>query len=183
MRKVLVAAFVSLDGVMQAPGGPAEDPTGGFRFGGWTAPYFDDSLGGAMGEMFSRPFDLLLGRKTYEIFAGHWPYAHDEIGALFGAATKYVATRNPDFEMTWENSVSLGADPVAAIRELKAGDGPDLLTQGSADFLQTVFANDLADEVQTLTFPVVLGGGNRLFQGAAAPVPPRWVRPAGNRRS
>jgi dihydrofolate reductase len=171
MRKVIVSAFVSVDGVMQAPGGPAEDPTGGFRFGGWVAPHFDESLGGTMGEMFSRPFSLLLGRKTYDIFAAHWPYAGDDdpIGKLFGGMTKYVATRNPDLKLDWENSVSLGPDAVAAVRGLKAEDGPDLLTQGSSDFLQSLFEADLVDELTVLTFPVMLGSGKRLFQGRSAP--------------
>lgn len=171
MRKVIASAFVSLDGVMQAPGGPQEDPTGGFRFGGWTAPWFDESLGGVMGEMFSRPFALLLGRKTYDIFAAHWPYAgeDDPIGKLFGDMTKYVATRNPDLKLDWRNSVTLGADAVAAVKRLKAEDGPDLLTQGSSDFLQTLFAADLVDELTVLIFPVILGSGKRLFQGQAAP--------------
>ena len=171
MRKVIATAFVSLDGVMQAPGGPGEDPTGGFPFGGWTAPYFDESLGGAMGEMFSRPFSLLLGRKTYDIFAAHWPYAGDDdpIGKLFGGMTKYVATRNPDFRLDWKNSVALGPDAVDAVKHLKAEDGPDLLTQGSSDFLQTLFAHDLVDELTVLVFPVILGSGKRLFQGQAAP--------------
>ncbi|MGZ3400939.1 MAG: dihydrofolate reductase family protein [Caulobacteraceae bacterium] len=172
MRKVIASAFVSVDGVMQAPGGPAEDPTGGFRFGGWTAPYFDESLGGVMGEMFSRPFSLLLGRKTYDIFAAHWPYAgeDDPIGALFGDMTKYVATRNPDLRLDWKNSLSLGPDAVAGVKRLKAEDGPDLLTQGSSDFLQTLFAADLVDELTVLMFPVILGSGKRLFQGGAAPL-------------
>ena len=171
MRKVIASAFVSLDGVMQAPGGPHEDPTGGFRFGGWVAPYFDDSAGQVIGEMFSRPFSLLLGRKTYDIFAAHWPYAgpDDPIGGLFNAVTKYVATRNPGLTLDWNNSVSLGPDAVAAIKRLKAEDGPDLLTQGSSDFLQTLFAADLVDELTVLTFPVILGPGKRLFQGGAAP--------------
>ncbi len=171
MRKVIVSAFVSLDGVMQAPGGPAEDPTGGFKFGGWVAPHFDESLGGTMGEMFSRPFSLLLGRKTYDIFAAHWPYAgeDDPIGKVFGEMTKYVATRNPDLTLDWKNSVSLAPDAVAAVRRLKTEDGPDLLTQGSSDFLQTLFAADLVDELTVLTFPLILGAGKRLFQGGAAP--------------
>ena len=172
MRKVIASAFVSLDGVMQAPGGPSEDPTGGFRFGGWTFPYFgDETLGGVIGEMFSRPFALLLGRKTYDIFAAYWPYVGDDhpIGRPFGEATKYVATRNPDFKPDWRNSVGLGPDAVAAVKRLKAEDGPDLLTQGSSDFLQTLFAHDLVDELSVWTFPVILGSGKRLFQGGAAP--------------
>jgi len=170
MRKVIVSAFVSLDGVMQAPGGPQEDTAGGFRLGGWTFPYFDEALGGVMGEMFTRRFDLLLGRKTYDIFAAHWPHvgADDPIGKLFGDVTKHVATRNPDFRFDWRNSRSLGPDAVAEVKRLKAGDGPDLLTQGSSDFIQTLFANDLVDELTALTFPVVLGGGKRLFRDGAA---------------
>lgn len=171
MRKVIASAFVSLDGVMQAPGGPEEDPTEGFRFGGWTAPYFDASLGGVMGEMFSRPLSLLLGRKTYDIFAAHWPFvgADDPTGKLFGDMTKYVASRNPDLKLDWRGSVALGPDAVAAVKRLKVEDGPDLLTQGSSDFLQTLFAADLVDELTVLVFPVVLGGGKRLFQGGQVP--------------
>jgi dihydrofolate reductase len=171
MRKIIAATFVSLDGVMQAPGGPEEDPVGGFKFGGWTFHYWDDAMGAFMGETFTKPFDLLLGRKTYDIFAAHWPYAgaDDPIGKLFGDMTKYVATRNPALKLDWRNSVSLGADAVAAVKALKAEDGPDLLTQGSSDFLQTLFAHDLVDELTVLTFPVILGSGKRLFQGQAAP--------------
>jgi dihydrofolate reductase len=129
MRRIIVTTFISLDGVMQAPGGPHEDPTGGFTFGGWTAPHFDAALGASMGEIFSRPFDLLLGRKTYDIFAAHWPYVTDlnnPIADLFNRVTKYVASRsNP--KLTWQNSQLLGEDVVAALKEIKSGDGPDLL--------------------------------------------------------
>lgn len=170
MRKLIVGAFVSLDGVMQGPGGPEEDPSGGFSLGGWVHPLFDETVGQANGGLFAQPFDLLLGRWTYEIFAGHWPFveADNPIGQVFNTATKFVATRDPDFKLDWENSRWLGADPVAEIRRLKAEDGPNLLTQGSADFLQTLFAADLVDELHTLTFPVVLGQGKRLFQGGGA---------------
>ena len=121
--------------------------------------------------MFGRPFSLLLGRKTYDIFAAHWPYAgeDDPIGKLFGDAIKYVATRNPGLKLDWKNSVPLGSDAAAAVKRLKAEDGPDLLTQGSSDFLQTLFAHDLVDELNVLVFPVILGAGKRLFQGHAAP--------------
>ena len=165
MRRIITGAFVSLDGVMQAPGGPEEDPVGGFRFGGWAAPYFDEAMGETVSEMMARPFDLLLGRKTYDIFAAHWPYveAGDPIGPLFDRITKYVATRNPAFEPGWQNSQTLGPDAVAAVRELKAADGPDLLTQGSTDFLQTLFRNDLVDELNISFFPLALGHGKRLF--------------------
>lgn len=171
MRKIIVGAFVSLDGVMQAPGGPQEDPVGGFRYGGWAAPYFDEAMGTAVDEMFAKPFDLLLGRKTYDIFAAHWPYAGpgDPIGTLFDRITKFVATRNPDLKLTWQNSQTLGADAVAALAKLKGGDGPDLLTQGSTDFLQTLFCNDLVDELYVSIFPVVLGSGKRLFSEGASP--------------
>ncbi|MCD1263398.1 dihydrofolate reductase [Shinella sumterensis] len=171
MRKLIVSAFISLDGVMQAPGGPQEDPIGGFRFGGWVAPYFDETAGSVIDELFARPFDLLLGRKTYDIFAAHWPYAdaNDPIGPLFDRVTKYVATRNPAFRTTWQNSRTLGADAVAAVKALKGGDGPDLLTQGSPDFLRTLFENDLVDEINVFVFPVILGKGKRLFGDASFP--------------
>lgn len=171
MRKIIVSAFISLDGVMQAPGGPEEDPIGGFRFGGWVAPFFDEKAGETIGELFSKPFDLLLGRKTYDIFAAHWPYAdeNDPIGPLFDRVTKYVATRNPGFTATWQNSQILGTDSIAAVKKLKSADGPDLLTQGSSDFLHALFENDLVDEINVFVFPVVLGKGKRLFDGNSFP--------------
>ncbi|MDR6756330.1 dihydrofolate reductase [Mycoplana sp. BE70] len=171
MRKIIVGTFVSLDGVMQAPGGPQEDPVGDFKHGGWAAPYFDEAMGTAVDEMFAKPFDLLLGRKTYDIFAAHWPYAgpDDPIGSLFDRITKFVATRNPDFKLTWQNSQTLGPDAVAALTKLKAEEGPDLLTQGSTDLLQTLFRHDLVDELYISLFPVVLGGGKKLFSEGAAP--------------
>lgn len=172
MRKIVVGAFVSLDGVMQAPGGPEEDPTGGFEFGGWVAPLFDEKGGEAVGEMFSSPFDLLLGRKTYDIFAAHWPYAPegDPIGTVFDRVTKYVATRDPDRELTWQNSRTLGDDPVATLIEMKREDGPDLLTQGSTDFLETLLEHGLVDAFNIFTFPVILGRGKRLFGDMVSPV-------------
>ncbi|THK37216.1 dihydrofolate reductase [Ensifer sp. MPMI2T] len=172
MRKIVVGAFVSLDGIMQAPGGPEEDPTGGFKFGGWVAPYFDETMGAAVDEMFAKPFDLLLGRKTYDIFAAHWPYAgpEDPIGTLFDRITKFVATRNPDFKLGWQNSQSLGSDVVAALKKMKREDGPDLLTQGSTELLQTLFRNDLVDEMYVNIFPVVLGRGKKLFSDGASPM-------------
>ena len=171
MRKIIVGAFVSLDGVMQAPGGPHEDPVGGFAHGGWAAPYFDETMGEAVGEMFAQPFDLLLGRKTYDIFAAHWPYvaADDPIGPLFDRITKFDATRNPDLKLDWQNSRTLGMDAVAALRGLKEEDGPNLLTQGSTDFLQTLFSNDLVDEMYVSLFPLVLGKGKRLFGSGTMP--------------
>ena len=171
MRKIIVGAFTSLDGVMQAPGGPDEDPIGGFRFGGWAAPLFDEKMGAFIGELFAKPFDLLLGRKTYDIFAAHWPYVEkdDPIGPLFDRIGKYVATRNPAFKTTWQNSHVLGPDTIAAVRRLKEEDGPDLLTQGSTEFLTALFEHDLVDEVHVSIFPVILGRGKRLFGDAAFP--------------
>lgn len=178
MRKILVSAFISLDGVMQAPGGPKEDPTGGFAFGGWTAPYFDAALGGAMGEVFGRPFDLLLGRKTYDIFAAHWPYVtdpNDPIAGTFNRITKYVASRsNPT--LAWQNSRLLGKDVVAALKQIRSEDGPDLIVQGSSDFVQTLWKNALVDEFSVLTFPVMLGKGKRFFGEGIAPTALKLVK-------
>ena len=170
MRKIATAAFVSLDGVMQAPGGPPEDPTGGFTQGGWTVNYWDDAMGQFMGGMFTNPYDLLLGRKTYEIFAAHWPFvgADDPVGQSFNAVTKYVATSSNQ-PLTWKNSVAIRGDVVAEIVKLKQGDGPDLLTQGSSVLLQTLIEHNLVDEFRLLTFPLVLGPGKRLFGAGAKP--------------
>jgi dihydrofolate reductase len=172
MRRIVVATFISLDGVMQAPGGPEEDPIGGFAFGGWTAPYFDEALGASLGEIFGRPFDLLLGRKTYDIFAAHWPYTTDPgdkpIADMFNRVTKYVASRTSP-KLSWNNSRLLGPDVVAALRKLKDEDGPDLLVQGSSDFLQTLWKASLMDEFSVLVFPVILGKGKRLFGDGAIP--------------
>ncbi|MFC3711079.1 dihydrofolate reductase family protein [Sphingoaurantiacus capsulatus] len=171
MRKVVVGAFVSLDGVMQGPGGPDEDRSKGFDLGGWLVPHFDESVGRSMDGLFDRAFDLLLGRKTYEIFAAHWPHVGegDPVGDLFDRITKYVATRDAGFALDWRNSESLAPDAVAAVKKLKAGDGPDLLTQGSTELLHALFAADLVDEMFLLTFPVVLGEGKKLFGDGAAP--------------
>ncbi|MBN9036586.1 MAG: dihydrofolate reductase [Rhizobiales bacterium] len=170
MRRIIAAAFLSLDGVMQAPGGPEEDPTGGFAFGGWVFPLGDEVTDAAIGETFGRPFDLLLGRRTYDIFAAHWPFipADDPIAGPFNAVTKYVATHRPD-SLVWENSEWLGPDAIARIAELKQTDGPDLLTQGSTDLLHQLLAAGLVDELRLLTFPVLLGRGKRLFDDATAP--------------
>jgi dihydrofolate reductase len=171
MRKIIVSTFTSLDGVMQAPGGPQEDPTGGFTFGGWTFPHFDQALGGAMGDIFGRPFDLLLGRKTYEIFAAHWPHVtdpNDPIAGLFNKVTKYVASRSKP-KLAWQNSQWLGDDVVASLKKLKGEDGRDLLVQGSGNLIQTLWKNGLVDELSVLTFPVVLGKGKRLFGSGTTP--------------
>jgi dihydrofolate reductase len=180
MRRIITTAFVSLDGVMQAPGGPDEDPTGGFRHGGWIVPYWDDTLGASMGEVFSKPFDLLLGRRTYDIFAAHWPHVETDpaasnfdalnhkIATLFNSVTKYVATHAPE-TLSWRNSQALGSDIVAALRDLKQTEGPDLLTQGSGALIRTLLAQDLIDEISLLIYPLVLGRGKRLFGDGTLP--------------
>ena len=168
MRNVLAAAFVSLDGVMQAPGGPEEDPTGGFQDGGWTANYWDDVIGDVMGGIFSQPYELLLGRKTYEIFAAHWPHIpNDPFAEALTNAKKYVATssRAP---LKWKNSVAIHDVPTDVSR-LKREDGPTLLTQGSSQLLQTLLKHDLIDRFQVLIYPLVLGKGKRLFGNGTIP--------------
>jgi dihydrofolate reductase len=180
VRKVVVGAFVSLDGVMQAPGGPEEDPTGGFRFGGWVPPFWDESVGAQMGEFFAEPYDLLLGRRTYDIFAAHWPFVETDpsksafdalnagIAAQFNGLTKYVATHDAA-SLVWVNSQALGADVPDAVRRLKAGTGPRLLTQGSTELVHQLLAAGLVDELRVHTFPIVLGRGKRLFEEGSAP--------------
>ena len=180
MRKIRATTFISLDGVMQAPGGPEEDLTTGFRYGGWTVPYWDDVLSQAMGESFAEPFELLLGRRTYDIFAAHWPRIPTEPGAdgydagdaeiarTFNSVAKHVATRDPA-TLTWSNSRWLGADVPAALRELRRTTGPDLLVQGSSVLLQALLEHDLLDELTLLVYPVTLGKGKRLFGEGTRP--------------
>jgi dihydrofolate reductase len=175
MRKIVAATFLSLDGVMQAPGGPEEDPTGGFSHGGWTFHYWDEAMGEVMGKAFGEPFDLLLGRKTYEIFAAHWPYAGDEdpIAKAFNRVTKYVATSS-DAPLAWQNSVALHDVP-ADLAKLKRQDGPKLLIQGSSVLIQTLLKHDLIDELSLMVFPLVLGKGKRMFGEGAIPAALRLV--------
>lgn len=175
MRRVVVTAFLTLDGVVQAPGGPGEDEDGGFPHGGWTVPFFDEHLGEVMGGFMGRPFDLLLGRRTYEIFAGYWPTASEEEGAgPLDAATKYVASRGrPD--LSWERSVLLEGDVAQAVAALKQEDGPELQVHGSGNLVQTLLRHGLVDAWQLLVFPVVLGQGKRLFAGGAVPASLRLV--------
>jgi dihydrofolate reductase len=173
MRKVIVGAFVSMDGVMQGPGGPQEDPTGGFRFGGWVAPVadVDPVFGEEVGKLFDQPFDLLLGRRTYDIFAAHWPYAeggpYDDIARTFNRITKYVATRK-GVDLSWKGSVVL-SDGARDVARLKHEDGPALVTQGSTELVHTLLAAGLVDEIRTFTFPVLLGKGKRLFDETSQP--------------
>ncbi len=175
MRKIRTATFVSLDGVMQAPGGPEEDPRGGFRFGGWVFPFWDDALGGLMDRAMGENYDLLLGRRTYEIFAAFWPHQDDEIGRAFNAANKYVVA-SAGTPTPWANSHRLEGDVVGAVRALKATEGRDLLIQGSSEVIHALLAADLIDQMTVLTFPLVLGEGKRLFDAGSHP---RVWTPAG----
>ncbi len=163
MRRLLVNTFLTLDGVMQAPGGPEEDRSGGFDHGGWSVNYWDERMGEVMGEALSRPFALVLGRRTYDIFAAHWPHASEEEGAAtFNEATKYVASRgNPTLE--WANSELIEGDAAEGVAALKAEDGPELQVHGSSDLLQTLIRHGLVDEFRLWVFPVVVGSGKRLF--------------------
>jgi dihydrofolate reductase len=172
MRKLIVGAQVSMDGVMQAPGGPTEDPTKGFKFGGWAMPYFDQVFGEEIDRLFHDKFDLLLGRKTYEIFAAYWPYydenaADGSIATLFNRITKYIVSRSGDVDTSWAGSVLLR--DVAAVKRLKQDDGPNLVTQGSTELVHALLAADLVDAISIFTLPVVLGGGKKLFADGSAP--------------
>jgi dihydrofolate reductase len=172
MRRIHVGAMVSLDGVMQAPGGPTEDPTGGFKFGGWVMPYFDETFGEEIDRLFKERFDLLLGRKTYEIFAAYWPYYDEEardgaIAKLFNNITKYVVSRSGDVDTSWKGSALLR--DIAAVKQLRQQDGPSLVTQGSSELVQALLADDLVDAMSIFTVPVVLGGGKKLFADGSAP--------------
>ena len=164
MRKIIVLTFVSLDGVMQAPGGPTEDTSGNFTYGGWTVPFFDEFLGNTMGGQMGRPFDLLLGRKTFEIFASYWPQHESPINE----ATKYVAS-NTLTKHDWKKTVFLNGEVAEKIRQLKQGEGPDLQVHGSSNLIQTLLAHDLVDEFWLKIFPVTLGMGKRLFGKGSMP--------------
>lgn len=167
IRNIIVLTFLSLDGVMQAPGGPEEDTESGFALGGWTVPYFDETLGETMGQQIGQPFDLLLGRKTFDIFAAYWPQ-HDDEGKAINDATKYVAS-NTLTSHEWQKSVFLSGDVAAEIKKIQQTEGPDLQVHGSAMLLQTLLQNDLVDELWLKIIPVILGKGKRLFEGGAVP--------------
>jgi dihydrofolate reductase len=169
MRKLTGAVFQSLDGVMQAPGGPQEDPTGGFRFGGWTFPFFDASANAPMGKLLSADYDLLLGKRTYDIFAAYWPYNQDiPIGATFQRINKYVLTHSGD-PLAWENSRKLSGDTADAVAELKQSQGRDLLIQGSSTLYSPLLSAGLIDRLLLMTFPVLLGRGKSIFDGTQGP--------------
>ena len=171
MRKIIVGAQVSMDGVMQAPGEPTEDPTNGFKFGGWVMPYFDQVFGEEVDRILDN-FDLLLGRKTYEIFAAYWPYydedaPHGGIAKRFNEIKKYAVSRSGEVDTSWAGSVLLR--DVADVKRLKQEDGPNLVTQGSTELVHALLANDLVDAMSIFTVPVVLGGGKKLFVDGSAP--------------
>lgn len=172
MRKIIVGAFVSMDGVMQAPGGPAEDPTKDFRFGGWVMPYFDQEFHEELDRLFKGKFDLLLGRKTYEIFAAYWPYYDEDapdggIAKLFNNIRKYAVSRSGEVDTGWQGSVLLR--DIDDVKRLKQEDGPDLVTQGSTELVHALLAADLVDAMSIFTVPAVLGGGKKLFADGSAP--------------
>ena len=168
MRKIVVLSFVSLDGVMQAPGGPEEDTSSGFQYGGWTVPYSDEFSGKIMLEQMGMPFDLLLGRKTYDIFAGYWPKQTGPIADPFNKTTKYVVSHRQQ-KLDWKNSVLIEGDVAAKLKELKQEDGPMLQVHGSGNLIQTLLKNDLVDELWLKIYPVTLGKGKRLFAEGAMP--------------
>jgi dihydrofolate reductase len=169
MRRIIGAAFVSLDGVMQAPGGPSEDWTGGFEHGGWLAGFFDEAIGETVDQLFARDFDLLLGRRTYDIFAAYWPFVEGEakpMGEMFDRVGKYVVTRGSP-PLAWQNSHRIGG--LDALAELKGGNGPDLVIQGSSHLYPQLLGAGLLDQLTLMIFPVVLGSGKRLFGQGTQP--------------
>ena len=169
MRRLIVTTFLTLDGVMQAPGGPDEDESGGFTHGGWSVNYFDEQVGRFMDETMAPPFDLVLGRRTYDIFAAFWPHAPAEAGGKpLNDATKYVASRGRP-KLTWAKSVLIEGDAADGVAALKKEDGPELQVHGSADLIQTLLRHNLVDRFRLLVFPVVVGTGRRLFSEGTVP--------------
>jgi dihydrofolate reductase len=169
LRRLIVTTFVTLDGVMQAPGGPGEDDEGGFVYGGWSVNYWDDLMGQVMTEATSKPFAMVLGRRTYDIMAAYWPTAPEETGAkTFNDATKYVASRSPR-TLEWSNSVQIEGDAADGLRRLKNEDGPELQVHGSANLIQSLLRQNLIDEFRLWVFPVVVGSGKRLFADGTVP--------------
>ena len=169
MRKLILSTFITLDGVVQAPGGPEEDPTGGFTYGGWSFNYWDDMMGQVMDEFMARPSELLLGRKTYEIFAAHWPYIKDDpVADKLNSAKKYVVSMTLD-EVKWNNSILVTGNVVQAIRNLKEQKGPEIQVHGSGNLIQTLLKHDLIDEFRLWIFPVTIGKGKRLFGEGTQP--------------
>lgn len=169
MRRLIVSTFLTLDGVMQAPGGPEEDPSGGFEHGGWSVKYWDDEMGKIMDKATSKPFAMVLGRKTYDIMAAYWPDAPEETGAkVFNDATKYVASKSHP-KLEWANSVLIEGDAAEGLSALKKEDGPELQVHGSANLIQSLLRHNLVDEYRLWVFPVVIGSGKRLFSEGTIP--------------
>src|SRR3989344_4567258 len=190
MRKIIVQSFITLDGVMQSPGGPHEDPTGGFSYGGWAVNYFDESMMKTIGEWSAQPYALLLGRRTYEIFAAHWPFVSgkhtenpkedaldDPFADAHNAARKYVVSDTP-LALPWNNTAVISGNVVEEIRKLKAEDGPELQVHGSGNLIQTLLKHDLVDEFRLMIFPITLGGGKKLFADGTQPLAFKLVRSA-----
>jgi len=168
MRKLTGAVFLSLDGIMQAPGGTEEDPSGGFRFGGWTVPFWDEDMG-PFEKILGSEYDLLLAKRTYDIFSAYWPYNQDNpIGARFQRINKYVLTHS-DEPLGWENSQKLSGDTAATVEALKRSEGRDLLIQGSSSLYAPLLSAELIDRLVLMTFPVVLGEGKSIFDGSLKP--------------
>ncbi len=168
MRKLIVLEFMTLDGVIQAGGGPEEDTSGGFKYGGWQAPYFDDFSGKIMEEQMKQPFSLLLGRKTYDIWVGYWPH-HESGWPGINDTTKYVASHDASLKLDWSNSVLLTGDVAEEVKKLKTQNGPNLHVYGSATLVQTLLKHDLVDELWLKIFPITLGTGKRLFVEGTIP--------------
>lgn len=170
MRELIVTTFLTLDGVMQAPGGPGEDEDSGFAYGGWSVTQWDDRMGEVMDQIMGKPFDLVLGRKTYDIFASYWPTAPEEAGPTkpFNDATKYVASRGrPALE--WDRSELIEGDAAEGVAKVKQQDGPELQVHGSGNLLQTLIRHNLVDRFHVWTFPVLVGTGKRLFADGTVP--------------
>jgi dihydrofolate reductase len=163
MRKIIVSTFMTMDGVLQAPGGPEEDRTNGFKWGGWQFPHSDELTENALAKIMSPPFDLLLGRRTYEIFAAYWPFQNNVIGEKFNRINKYVVATSP-VDLSWKNSILINRDVVNELKKLKEQDAPDLLVHGSSRLVQTLFANQLLDVLHIWTIPITLGKGKKLFE-------------------
>ena len=164
MRKIITTTFLTLDGVVQAPGGPTEDTTGGFAYGGWSVNYWDELMGTVMKGFMSVPFELLLGKNTYEIFAAYWPHTKEDavVAEPFNATKKYVVSEK-SFEPSWQNSTCITGDIVKQINKLKAGDGPDLWVHGSGKLIQILLKHQLIDRMHLWIFPVTVGAGKKLF--------------------
>ena len=190
MRKIIVQSFITLDGVMQSPGGAHEDQTGGFSYGGWAVNYFDESMMKFVGESNTKPFALLLGRRTYEIFAAHWPYVNEKHGEnpkenalddpfadALNAARKYVVSEVP-LALSWNNTTTIMGNVVEEIQKLKDEDGPELQVHGSANLIQTLLEHDLVDEFRLMIFPITLGGGKKLFADGTQPLAFKLVKSA-----